>query len=87
MRLKREFILRDIVGETILVPVGESTTSFNGLITMNEVGKFIWHNLSNVNSEEELVSLVLENYDIDKNIASVDVSEFLGQLKDADIIE
>lgn len=52
MKLKMQFILRDIVGETVLVPINESTSSFNGLITINELGKFIWENLENVETEE-----------------------------------
>ena len=45
MEFKKKFILRNIVGETILVPIGQNNEAFNGLITINELGKYIWENL------------------------------------------
>ena len=61
--------------------------SFNGLITINKSGKFIWENIEVVNSQEELLQLILENYDIDRDTAKADMKEFLEILKKADIIE
>lgn len=87
MNLKRKFLLREIVGENILVPVGEDSMSFNGLITINKSGKFIWENIEGVNSQEELLQLILDNYDIDRDTAKADMEEFLEILKKADIIE
>ena len=60
MKLKMDFILRDIVGETVLVPINESTSSFNGLITVNELGKFIWENIESSNDEDELLQRILD---------------------------
>ena len=45
MKIKKEFILREIVGDIVLVPINKSTSKFDGLITMNEIGKFIWENI------------------------------------------
>ena len=86
MKLKMDFILRDIVGETVLVPINESTSSFNGLITVNELGKFIWENLEKVQDENDLLQLILDEYEVDKDVAKKDLDEFLQVLKDMDII-
>ena len=42
MKISKEFILREIAGEYILVPVGKTALTFNGLVTVNEVGALIW---------------------------------------------
>ena len=86
MKLKKEFILREIAGEYILVPTGETTLNFNGLITVNELGAFIWNNIEKVNSEEDILKLILDEYEVDKYIAKADLDEFLGKLKAVDII-
>ena len=86
MKLKMQFILRDSVGETVLVPINESTSSFNGLITINELGKFIWENLEKVETEEELLQLILNEYEVDEDTAKKDLDEFLQVLKDIDIV-
>ena len=86
MKLKKEFILREIAGEYILVPTGETTLNFNGLITVNELGAFIWNNIEKVNSEEDLLKLILDEYEVEENIAREDLNEFLNKLKAAEII-
>ena len=86
MKLKMDFILRDIVGETVLVPINESTSSFNGLITVNELGKFIWENIESSNDEDELLQRILDEYEVDKDVAKADLDEFLGKLKAVDIV-
>ena len=80
MKIAKEFILRDIAGECVLVPTGATTQEFNGLITLSDTGKFIWEHIEKVDSLDELIGLVLENYEIDKETATKDVVEFVAQL-------
>lgn len=86
MKLKKEFLTRTIAGETILVPIGENNTAFNGLITMNEIGLFIWENIEQVADEDEMLTKILSEYDIDQQTASSDLKAFLDTLKKSDII-
>ncbi len=86
MKLKKQFVLREIVGEAVLVPIGESAARFNGLLTVNELGKFIWENIESAKDEEELLQRILDEYEVDKDVAKDDLDEFLGKLKEIDII-
>ena len=86
MELKKKFVLRNIVGETILVPLGQNNEAFNGLISINELGKFIWENIESAKDKEELLQRILDEYEVDKDIAKADLDEFLGKLKAVDII-
>ena len=87
MKVKSGFILREIAGEYIIVPTGRAAIDFNGLITVNEVGRFLWDELQKEISEEELVARVLDEYEIDRETALADVKEFLGTLKTSEIME
>lgn len=87
MKVKSGFILREIAGEYIIVPTGRAAIDFNGLITVNEVGKFIWDELQKEISEDELVERILNEYETDKETASADVKEFLETLKASEIME
>ncbi len=86
MELKKKFVLRNIVGETILVPIGQNSEAFNGLIAINELGKFIWENIESSKDEDELLQRILDEYEVDKDVAKADLDEFLGKLKAVDII-
>ena len=86
MKLKMQFILRDIVGETVLVPINESTSSFNGLITVNELGKFIWEKIESAKDEEELLQRILDEYEVERDVAKADLDEFLDILRKNEIV-
>ena len=86
MKLKKDFILREIMGDVVLVPINQSTSQFNGLITVNELGKFIWENLEKVQDENDLLQLILDESEVDRDVAKKDLDEFLQVLKDMDII-
>lgn len=86
MKLKKDFILREIMGDVVLVPINQSTAQFNGLITINELGRFIWENIEKAQDEEDLLQKILDEYEVDRETAKKDLDEFLQVLKDMDII-
>ena len=86
MKVEKEFVLREIAGDNILVPVGETALDFNGLITLNEVGAFLWNKLQNDITIDGLVQKVLNEYEVDEDTARKDILEFVDYLKKADII-
>lgn len=87
MKIVKEFILRDIAGECVLVPTGETTQEFNGLITLSDTARFIWEHLEKVDSTKEMVDLILEEYEIDEQTALRDTVQFVSQLVQAGFIE
>ena len=82
MKVSKNFILREIAGEYMLVPVGTAAAGFNGLITMNEIGSFIFKALREEQTEAALVEQILAEYDIDRETALADLREFLQQLRE-----
>ena len=82
MRVSKDFILRQIADEYMLVPIGQAATRFNGLISMNEIGHFIFQTLEKDVTEGQIVDQILSEYDIDRATACRDLREFLQQLRD-----
>ena len=82
MKVSEEFIMREIAGEHILVPVGDAAAKFNGLITMNEVGKYIVEQLAEEHTVQELVDKITAEYDVEAQTALTDVETFLDQLRE-----
>ena len=64
MKIKKEFTVRDLYGEDVLVPVGETAKSFKGIIKMNNIGRFIWENLEKVETDNEETEAV-RAFDVD----------------------
>lgn len=86
MKIVKEFMIRNIAGEYILVPTGDTAREFNGLITMSETGKFIWDNLERADSLEDLARMITEEYEIDRETAQKDAVAFIGQLLSAGFV-
>ena len=80
MKVEKDFILREIAGEYIIIPTGKTVLEFNGLITVNEIGVFLWKMLQEEVTLNELVQGVLQEYDVEEKIAREDIQEFLDTL-------
>ncbi|MDO4943444.1 MAG: PqqD family protein [Lachnospiraceae bacterium] len=87
MKINKEFVLREIAGDYILVPVGNTAMEFNGLITLNEVSALLWEKMQNEVSLEQLIDAVLEEYEVDRTTATQDVEEFVDRLKETKILD
>lgn len=86
MKIEKEFILREIAGDYVIVPTGQTALEFNGLITVNEIGAFIWKKLDQDITEDELVQAILEEYEVDEETARNDMEEFLDRLTECKIL-
>lgn len=80
MKINKDFMIREIADETVLVATRQASQNFNGMISINEVGSFILHNIEECKCEDELVSKVLGEFEVGENTAREDVREFVDQL-------
>lgn len=86
MKIKREFVLREIAGDILLVPTGKTALDLNGMLTMNEVGADIWKMLPEVKDADEIVSRLLQEYEADPEEVKRDVEEFLNKFRELGIL-
>lgn len=86
MKIKEGFILRSVGSENVVVAVGEQSRKFNGMIRLNNTGKFLWELLQEDRTEEFLADELVANYDIDREQATADVKRFAERLKEAEVL-
>ena len=87
MRIKDGYIIREVAGSNIVVPVGDEQVSFGGIMTLNPVGAFVWKKLENGATKQELVEAVLSEYEVDRQTASADIDRYIEKLRQKNIIE
>lgn len=93
MKIIKEFILREIAGECVMVPTGDTTSEFNGMVNLSETGKFIWEHLDvdehlpqpenqpkTAQSLDEMVEMMMEEYDVEEKVARQDTIRFISGL-------
>ena len=86
MKIEKEYILREIADDYIIVPVGKAAMEFNGMITVNETGAFLWKLLTKGATKEELLHAMLEEYEVSAEEAEADIDEFLQLLQENQIL-
>lgn len=79
MKLKDGFILRDVAGQTVVLPSG-SDLNLNMMITLNGTGEFLWKRLETGAEFDELVQALLAEYDVDEATATRAVQGFVDKL-------
>ena len=87
MKIKSDFMLREVAGYYVVVPVGNGAIDFNGVINLNESGATLWKAMENDITEEGLVTALTAEYDVDAERAKSDVVAFVKKMKDANLIE
>ena len=87
MKLKQDFVLRQVADTWVVLPVGQTSVDFNGMITLNESGALLWNALEQGGGAEELADALCAEYEVDRATALADANEFLDKLDKAGCLE
>ncbi len=87
MKLKCDFVINNVAGETIAVSVGDTAGRFNGYIKLNETGAFIFKALKKDVTREEIINALIAEYpDATLEAAAESVDELLEKLNRAELL-
>lgn len=87
MKIKDGFMLREVAGAYVVVPVGGRADDFNGMIHLNETGAFFWKLVSGGADRQEMIDKGLAEYDVAPEKIAEDVDRFIGVLKDNSLLQ
>ena len=82
-----DFLLREVAGSQVLVPVGAATRDFAGIVTLNSVGVLLWNALETEQTNESLVKVLTARYDVSEEQAMADVEKFLRNLQEVGAVK
>ena len=81
-RIRRDVRFR-VVGEEAVIVRQENAE----VLALNEVGASVLELLDSRRSVREVLDALLEEYDADRDSLSTDLTRFLGELRDAGVVE
>ena len=87
MKIKEGFIVKEVAGSNVVVPVGENLVDFQLMLTLNDTGLFLWNALNDDTTEEELCDKLCADYTVDKETVRQDVAEFIALLDEKKVLE
>ena len=85
MKLKNGFILREVAGENVVIPIGDAL-DLNMMITLNETGCTLWKRLEQEAELADLTAALLAEYDVDEATAATHAAAFVEKLKEHDFL-
>ena len=87
MKIKEGYVLRQVAGLWVVLPLAEETVNFNGMIKLNDCGALLWKELEQGCDLEGLVDAVLAEYRVDREQAQADAEKFLENLSAVGCLE
>ena len=87
MKIKKGFIVREVGGEDIAVPVGDMAKEFHGMIKLNETASFLWNFFETDNTEEGAVAALMKEYEVTEDEAKSGVKSFIDLTKQNGFLE
>ena len=87
MKRKDNFMLQAVGGENLLVPLGPRVMDLNGIVVLNDTGRFVWEILETERTPQELAAAVAEKFGVDAGRAESDVRAFLDEIGRIGLLE
>ena len=87
MKIRDEYIIREIAGSFVVVPTGSQAVEFGGIMTINETAAFIWNVFKKGAEKEDAVEAICAEYDVDRQTAEKDVDEVVELLQSYNVFE
>lgn len=87
MKLRGEFVLRQIADDILAIPVGAMALELSGMVILNPVSKVIWQCLERETDLQTICKTVTERFEVTPEDAQQDILDFLNQLRGAGLLQ
>lgn len=87
MKIRENFVVRQIAGVNVVISLETRTDDSNSVIQLNDTGLLLWEQLVEGADEDSLVRTLLDTYEVTEDIARRDVNAFVSLLKGANVFE
>ena len=71
----------------MVVPIGQATLDFNGMMSLNETGAFIFSKMLDGTTKEQLIEDLTSEYEVERKIAQKDVDDFIKEVEGEGLLE
>ncbi len=87
MKLSENFVLKNIAGENVVMPVGDAVGKINGMIKLNSSAKVIWDALEENKDADGILEEMKKNFTgVDDETLTEDINYFLNKLREHEIL-
>ncbi len=87
MKFRKEYKVRSIAGENVVIMQGKLGSDVTRVIALNDTSLFLWNELQGVEFDlQRVVALLLENYNVDEPTATKDAEAWIAKLNECNLL-
>lgn len=87
MKLKTDYKIRKIAGESVIVRMGAQNVKMTSIISFNATSEWLWEQLQGEEFDvEKVADLLTAEYEVEREVALVDAAKWVEMLRKADLV-
>lgn len=87
MKLKTNYKIRKIAGESVIVRMGTQNVNMTSIISLNSTSEWLWEQLTGEEFDAEKVAdLLTVEYEVSREVALLDAQKWIDMLLKADLV-
>ena len=86
-KVKDCFMLRDVVGDHVVIARGPAAIEFNGVLVLNESCAIIWKRLQDYTDVSEIAESLCTEYSIEMDRAVKDVNKCISKMLEYELLD
>ena len=88
MRIKQEYKVREIAGESVVIMQGKQGADLTQIITLNDSALMLWNALQGKDFEaSDAAEVLMQNYEVEAEVALRDAMAWVERLSECGLIE
>jgi hypothetical protein len=88
MKLKQNYKVRKIAGESVIVRMGTQNVKMTTIISLNPTSEWLWEQLQGVEFDAQKVAdLLTAEYEVEAAVALADAAKWIEMLQQAELVE
>ncbi len=87
MKLKTDYKVRKIAGESVIVRMGTKSVNMTSIISLNSTSEWLWEQLMGEQFDvEKVADLLTAEYEVSREVALTDAEKWIEMLRKADLV-
>lgn len=87
MKLKTNYKVRKIAGESVIVRMGTQSVNMTSIISLNSTSEWLWEQLMGEEFDAEKVAdLLTAEYEVSREVALLDAAKWIDMLRKAELV-
>jgi hypothetical protein len=87
LKIKEGFVLREVMGNYVVVAIGEASRNFRGMIKLNATAADIWNCISKGMDEAGIYDALFDKYEVDGEVLRADIRSTVETLRANGLLE